>query len=236
MRAEIKGCKLVELPYLEKQIDRENCSILVVGERGGDEGIVELALTRNPSSMVCTDLMECPSGSILDDLRKTDPRVTFEQGDLINFDESRKFDYIVCINVLEHFGLNFSNRPMYTAEFYEEDVIRWNYDLKGLMKMMKLLKDFDSRLIITVPAGPAILQGDLNSSGLPYLRRYDLNRIDIFHKLIHNSGFYFTEEFFWTADFQDWKTVNEKINYVENYTSHNPITPNCIWAFTVAMS
>jgi hypothetical protein len=237
MQAEVRGCKMVELPYLEKQIDQVSGSVLIVGERGGGEGIIEVVMTRNPSAVVCTDMMECPEGSIVDNLRKADPRVTFEQGDLIKFDESRKFDYIVCINVLEHFGMNFGDRPMFSGEFYDDDVIKWNYDLKGLIKMMKLLKDYGSRLIVTVPCGVPLMHGDLSiTTGLPYLRRYDRQRIELIHQLIHKEGCFFTEQFFWTGDFQEWRVVDEKVTWLESFQHHNPTTPNAIWAFTIEKS
>lgn len=237
MQAEIKGCKLVELPYLETQIDQENGAVLIVGERGGGEGIIETVMKRNPSSVVCTDMMECPEGSIVDNLRKTDPRVTFEQGDFIKFDENRKFDFIACINVLEHFGMNFGDRAMFSGEYFEDDIIRWNYDLKGLKMMMKLLKDYGSRLIITVPTGPPLLHGDLSATtSLPYLRRYDRLRIELIHQLIYKEGCFYTEKFFWSGDFVTWNVVDEKVSGMETFQSHNPTTPNAIWAFTVEKS
>ena len=109
MISEIKGTKLVEIPYLDMELENQNKNVLIVGERIGNEGIIE-TIFKKTKTITCTDIMEMKSESILSEIIEKNPTVKFIQKDFLTFDESKKFDYIVCINVLEHFGMNFSKK------------------------------------------------------------------------------------------------------------------------------
>ena len=138
---EIKGTKLVEIPYLEKELSEqhESDNILIVGERIATEGILQAVLKRPFTTCLCTDIMPMGKGSTLDYIISTDPRVSFLQQDFIDSDETKKYKYIICINVLEHFGMNFAEFSGFAGEYSGDDFIRWNHDLRALEKMILLL-------------------------------------------------------------------------------------------------
>jgi hypothetical protein len=233
MKAEIKGTKLVEIPYLAQELSDSGKKVLVIGERIGNEGIVETILEKT-GDILCTDIMELQPESILDGIIKETPTVRFLQGDFITFDETVKYDYIVCINVLEHFGMNFTQRPMFTDDKVCEDyVIKWNYDMKAIDKMVKLLSAA-GKIIITVPCGNPVLSGDCDSlTTMPFLRRYDYLRISKIKELVTNLGCHLKESFYYSENFVDWLEAGIEISHPQNISLHNPYSPNIIWAFTI---
>lgn len=233
MKSEIKGTKLVEIPYLDQEMSEPNKKVLIVGERIGNEGIVETIYAKT-KNITCTDIMDIKSPSILEDIIKECPTVTFQKNDFLFFDESVQFDYIVCINVLEHFGMNFNKKPMFSGpEVLEDDVIRWNYDMKALTKMIKLLAP-TGKIIITVPCGPPVMSGDTNpESSTPFLRRYDLLRITKVKELVSKLNCKVVETFFYSQNFENWLTADIEISDPVHFSIHNPFSPNVIWAFTV---
>ena len=234
MKSELKGTKLVEIPYLAQELSETGKKVLIIGERIGNEGIVETIFEKT-QDILCTDIMELRADSILEGIIKETPTVRFIQGDFITFDETVKYDYIVCINVLEHFGMNFTKRPMFTDnKICEEDhVIKWNYDMKAIDKMVKLLAP-TGKIIITVPCGNPVLSGDCDPvTTMPFLRRYDYLRIGKIKELIENLKCKLTESFYYSQNFVDWMEAEIEISHPQNIGLHNPFSPNVIWAFTI---
>ena len=87
---EIKGSKLVEIPYLELQLrdQTKNDNILIVGERSATEGILQAVMKREYKSIRCTDIMEKVPNSPLDLAIQNNNNISFNQQDFIKYDES----------------------------------------------------------------------------------------------------------------------------------------------------
>jgi hypothetical protein len=162
-----------------------------------------------------------------------DKRVTFVQQDFILAGEETKYDYIICINVLEHFGMNFAEFSGFAGEYAGDDYIRWNHDLRAIEKMITLLKE-SGKIIITVPAGQPVLSGDINPGNkMPFLRRYDEMRIKLIEDLINKNTMKIENTFFYSENFNDWFESDISITSPQYSQANNPYTPNMIWAFTI---
>lgn len=225
----ICGCKLVELPYLRKHLVDQ--STLVVGERRGDEGIIgAVREVVKEGNIICTDMDPVEPGSIVSNL-VDEFWIDYVQEDFTKFpdDIAREglCNQIVCINVLEHFGMGWGDKSA---------ILDWDKDLDGLNKMMDLMGDSPTaRTIITVPAGPPIFYGDCLPSGLPFLRRYDKQRMIIIRNLVASRGFKVTnEEFFFSPDLINWtsKDINEDTINI-GYAQYQLASPNFIWGFII---
>lgn len=235
MDFEIKGTKLVEIPYLERELSEQNEShkVLIVGERIATEGILQAVLKRPFTSCLCTDIMPMGTASTLQRIIDGDSRVSFLQQDFILAEEETKYDYIICINVLEHFGMNFAEFSGFAGEYAGDDYIRWNHDLRAIEKMITLLNK-DGKIIITVPAGQPILAGDINPGNkMPFLRRYDEMRINLIMDLANKNGMSIENTFFYSENFNDWFEGDISITSPKYSQVNNPYTPNMIWAFTL---
>lgn len=234
MKAQPIGAKLVELPYLSQELTDTGKKVLIIGERIGNEGIIETVLEKT-QDILCTDIVDMQPDSILHDIIKETPTVSFVKGDFLAFDESVKYDYIVCINVLEHFGMNFTKIPMFTdtTVAQPDHIIKWNYDMLALAKMICLLKQ-TGKIIITVPAGNPIMSGDCNpETTMPFLRRYDFFRIQKVKELLEKLQCDIKENFYYSDNFVDWMETTIEISHPQNTGRHNPFSPNVIWAFTI---
>lgn len=234
---EIKGTKIAEISYLYDNLtsQSEQDNVLLVGERIATEGILQTILQRPFETCVCTDIMPMGVDSTLDKLIQADERITFVQGDFIELDETKKYEFIICINVLEHFGMNFAEFSGFSGALAGDDYIRWNHDLRAIEKMIKLLSDDNkSKIIITVPAGQPICSGDLNSgNGMPFLRRYDIMRINLIEKFLQNLNVNISSTYYYSENFTDWYISDSSITRPEKINSTNPFSPNIIWAFTI---
>lgn len=237
MDFEIKGTKLVEIPYLEKELSEQKQSdkILIVGERIATEGILQAVLKRPFKSCLCTDIMPMGIDSTLEKIIAKDNRVEFVQQDFILAEEDTKYDYIICINVLEHFGMNFAEFSGFAGEYAGDDYIRWNHDLRAIEKMIKLLnKNNNSKIIITVPAGQPILSGDINPGNkMPFLRRYDELRIKLIEQIAIKNNTKIESKFFYSENFNDWFESDISITSPQYAQANNPYSPNIIWGFTL---
>ena len=232
MNSEIQliGSKFVEIPYFAGQLASIDVgsSILIIGERKGGEGVGETIKAMGFENVTTTDIVEIESGSWLDVNRGNWKHV---QTDFIQYDEREKYDVIISVSVFEHFGLWFYQQRPGSSLLDRNDTCRWNHDIRGIIKACKLLKNADSKLIVTVPAGPFM---NYEPTGEPLLRSYDSHRQSIVKAEISNHGFEVThEEFFFSENFTDWRSVGPEVNSPANYRYHNPFTPNVIWAFTV---
>lgn len=223
----LRGTKIVEVPYFLDQLEDITKSILIIGEcQGGVEGVSESILAKNFNNVTTTDIMPSESDSWL----KKNTKWKHIQCDFIEFDEKNKFDYVISISVFEHFGFWFAGNRMANG-LAEDDTCRWNHDLAGINKACKLLKDHDSKLIITLPAGPYM---NYEISGEPFLRYYDARRQSIIKSELKRNGYYISNErFFISNDFENWQEMSEEINDPKYYPYYNTQTPNVIWGLTI---
>jgi len=223
---ELQGTKLVEIPYFASQIDKLDKSVLIIGECRGGEGVSETIRELGFTDVTTTDIREMPEDSII----KGIPGWKHITADFVKLDETTKYDFILAISVFEHFGFWFFGANLATRQ-EGADLCRWNHDLVGIIKACKLLKDADSKLMITLPAGPFM---NYEETGEPWLRGYDYRRQGIVKAELAKNGYKIdNEKFFFSPDCQGWKEVGPEINSPENYKAYNPFTPNVIWGFTV---
>ena len=222
------GTKIVEVPYFLDQLEDTNKSILIIGEcKGGTEGISENILLKGFNNVTTTDILDTEPNSWL----RQNTNWKHIKADFINFDESNKFDYIISISVFEHFGFWFAGDRMFDGG-YDDDIIKWNHDIVGIKKASKLLKDKDSKLIITLPAGP-YLNND-PKTGFPFLRYYDYQRQNLIKEIMDKEGYVLTnEKFYHSDDFVNWSEVDKAINSPEYFSHYNYFTPNVIWGLTI---
>jgi hypothetical protein len=224
---QLRGTKKVEVPYFSNQLNDLSKSILIVGEcQGGVEGISETINDMGYVDVTTTDIMP----SLGEYWLRQNTNWNHIQCDFIEFDESKTFDFVISISVFEHFGFWFAGNRMANG-LIEDDTCRWNHDILGINKACRLLKDENSKLIITLPAGPYMNYED---SGEPFLRYYDSRRQGIIKKQIENNGYYVSNErFFHSNNFNDWDEVSSDINDPKYYSFYNVFSPNVIWAFTI---
>lgn len=224
---QLKGTKIVEVPYFADQLTDNSKSVLIIGEcQGGHEGISETIHEKGFTNVSTTDIMP----SLPEYWLRQNTDWEHIQCDFIKFDETRQFDYIISISVFEHFGFWFAGNRMADG-LVEDDVCYWNHDIRGILKSCKLLKDVDSKLIITLPAGPYM---NYEESGEPFLRYYDYRRQELIKQILNKHGFQITNErFYYSADFQNWDEMSSEINDPKYYSVYNIHTPNVIWALTI---
>jgi hypothetical protein len=224
---ELKGTKLVEVPYFANQLIDSTQSVLIIGEcQGGVEGISETIHEKGFTNVSTTDIMP----SLPEYWLRKNTTWNHIQCDFIEFDETNKFDFVISISVFEHFGFWFAGNRMANG-LAEDDTCRWNHDLLGINKACTLLKDADSKLIITLPAGPYM---NYEESGEPFLRYYDQQRQNIIKQELQRNGYHITNErFFLSHDFENWEEMSSEINDPQYYSYYNIHTPNVIWCLTI---
>ena len=222
------GTKLVEVPYFINQINDTDKSILIIGEcKGGSEGVSESILELGCNNVTTTDILD----SLPDSWLKQNTSWPHIKTDFIKFDETKKFDYIISISVFEHFGMFWEGKA-YDIDSNLEDIILWNHDIQGILKACKLLKDTNSKLIITLPIGPFM---NYQETGYPFLRYYDFQRQTLVKNKIQDAGYVVdNEKFFLSTNFSEWYEADSNINSTESYQKYcNPYTPNMIWGLTL---
>lgn len=227
----LKGTKIVEVPYFLNQIDDINKEILIIGEcKGGTEGISESILEKGCNNVTTTDILD----SLPDSWLRKNTNWSHIKSDFIKFDETQRFDYIISISVFEHFGMFWEGKA-YDIDSELEDIILWNHDIQGILKACNLLKDKNSKLIITLPIGPYM---NYQESGYPFLRYYDLQRQNLVKNKIKESGFDIdNEKYFLSNNFEEWYEIDSNINSPESYRQYcNSYTPNMIWGLTLKIN
>jgi len=223
----LRGTKIVEVPYFANQLLDNTKSVLIIGEcQGGIEGISETIHEKGFANVNTTDIM--PSLEEYWIRKNTDWKHI--QCDFIEFDENNKYDFIISISVFEHFGFWFEGNRMANG-LAEDDTCRWNHDILGINKACKLLKDKESKLIITLPAGPYM---NYEESGEPFLRYYDQLRQNIIKQELQRNGYFISDEkFFFSNDFMNWEETSSEINDPKYYPYYNIHSPNVIWGLTI---
>jgi SAM-dependent methyltransferase len=227
---EQKGTKIVEIPYLEYGVSLCNKnSVLIIGERNGSEGIFSSVNKFNFKNIICTDIQPVVENSIL--WNNLGDSVQFVQGDFVNYDYKNKFDSIVCISVLEHFGMIYNDKKMFSGELQDSnDIILWNHDLRAITKMVSLLND-GGKAIIAIPYGRFM---NYDENGFPWLRYYDSQRRKIILDLIKdNKSFVNNEKWYYSSDFNEWFESEEDILLSMHDGQINHYTPNCMWCFII---
>ena len=222
------GTKIVEVPYFINHIEDINKSILIIGEwKGGTEGVSESILELGCKNVTTTDILE----SLPDSWLKQNTNWNHIKTDFIKFDENQKFNYIISISVFEHFGMFWEGKA-YDIDSELEDIILWNHDIQGILKACKLLKDKNSKLIITLPIGPYM---NYQETGYPFLRYYDLQRQNLIKNKIKDNGYEIAnEKFFLSTDFNEWFETDNNLNSEHSYRQYcNSYTPNMIWGLTI---
>jgi len=221
----LKGTKIVEVPYGVSNIEVDS-DILIVGERMGGDGISKSIVDKGCESVTTTDIRPIPDESWIKQNTDWNHIVT----DFIDFDTSNKYDRIISISVFEHFGLYWEGQSMY-GDGTKQDIIHWEHDILGIQKSCELLKDENSKVVITLPVGNFF---NYNNEGKPIVRYYTKQRQDIIRNKIKDMGCFISDEnFFFSKNFQDWFVVDSSINEPQNMSYHNLYTPNVIWAFTI---
>lgn len=224
---DLQGTKIVEVPYFTNQLNDNTESVLIIGEcQGGIEGVSESIHELGFTNVATTDIMPSESNCWL----RTNTMWNHIQCDFIEFDESNKYDNIISISVFEHFGFWFAGNRMANG-LSADDTCKWNHDLLGINKACKLLKDNNSKLIITLPAGPYM---NYEESGEPFLRYYDYRRQSLIKLELERNGYYISnEKFFFSSDFTTWEEMSSEINDPKYYPHYNLYTPNVIWGLTI---
>ena len=224
----LKGTKKVEIPYFLNQIEHgTDKKVLIVGECVAADQISTSLIDKECKDVTTTDIRDRPEDGWLN----SNTEWKHINSDFIEFDETNKYDYIISISVFEHFGLFWDNKSMFDNSTGVDDYIRWNHDIKGIVKSCKLLKDKDSKVIITLPAGPFM---NYNESGHPILRYYDTQRQNLIKETIKGVGCKLTDEkFYYSPDYENWSESDSEINQPKFYHINNSYSPNVIWAFTI---
>jgi hypothetical protein len=224
----LRGTKNVEVPYFINQLQDLNKEVLIVGEcKGGEEGVSESVHALGFKNVTTTDILESLPNSWL--RQNTDWKHI--KTDFTKFNEDLKYDYIISISVFEHFGMFWEGKA-YDIDSTLEDIILWNHDIQGILKACRLLKNEESKLIITLPVGPFM---NYQESGYPFLRYYNKQRQDKIRREVENNGYRIDNEIFYMSlNFSEWYEVGEEINTDENYKNYcNSYTPNIIWGVTI---
>jgi hypothetical protein len=224
---QLHGTKIVEVPYFADQLNDITKSVLIIGEcQGGHEGISETIHEKGFVNVNTTDIMP----SLPEYWLRQNTNWKHIQCDFIEFNESNKYDFIISISVFEHFGFWFAGNRMANG-LAEDDTCRWNHDILGINKACKLLKDNDSKLIITLPAGPYM---NYEESGEPFLRYYDERRQNLIKRELERNGYFISnEKFYYSSDFTNWEEMSSEINDLKYYSYYNIHTPNVIWGLTI---
>lgn len=224
---QLRGTKIVEVPYFADQLEDRDKSILIIGERwGGVEGVSETIKHLGFNNVTTTDILPVEEGAWL----KVNTDWKHIQSDFIEFDEQYTYDYVISISVFEHFGFWFAGNRMADG-LAEDDFCRWNHDIRGINKACRLLKDETSKLIITLPAGPFMNYED---TGEPFLRCYDIRRQELIARELNRNNYKITDEkFYYSEDLEQWSETSKEINQPQYYQHYNPYTPNIIWGVTI---
>tara|TARA_B100000945_G_C20372096_1_gene592685 strand:+ start:97 stop:813 length:717 start_codon:yes stop_codon:yes gene_type:complete len=179
-----RGWKMVELPCLHKSLKDEFGSTLIVGERGSEDGVLATVLENEKliRPIHCIDIGDINTEEVGDKFKfgqekLKEEEIKFFNADLVEWEsEFGKYNNIICVNVLEHFGFNQSG-----------DLEINDYDVSGFAKMLTLCNE---NLILSVPyehfaTSEIIAVGE---------RKYSQSRISILETFARQVGFYLKEE------------------------------------------
>ena len=175
---------MVELPRLHKSLKDEFGSTLIVGERGSEDGVLATVLENKKliRPIHCIDIGDINTEEVGDKFKfgrekLKEEEIKFFNADLVEWEsEFGKYNNIICVNVLEHFGFNQSG-----------DLEINDYDVSGFEKMLTLC---NKNLILTVPYDHFATSDIIDVAE----RKYPQSRISILETLARQVGFYLKEE------------------------------------------
>jgi len=131
----LKGDRRYEWGFVKDKLPKGDGRLLDIGPAPGDPKPARIAADRG-WSVVGVGLEE-PIGKL------PEQRFEFVLGDFNTVKILYKFDWILNISTIEHFGL----AGRYGVEVMDEDA-----DLRGMAKALRLLKP-DGKMLLTVPVG-----------------------------------------------------------------------------------
>jgi len=222
--------KLAELTFLRDNLPQDkDATILIIGEcgRNDHEKVSESIYENGYNNVTTTDIAPRTTDSWLD--KNTSwPHITT---DFINFKEEEKYDALVSVSVFEHFGFHFGGTQCFEGS---NSIVKWNHDLKGMMKSASLLKDKSSRVIITLPLGPYYNYD--KETAYPFLRYYDNTRRDFITRELKKENILIGDEVFvHTSNCKDFThhRAEEIFSSQMLYRGMDPNSPNAGWFFTL---
>jgi len=175
-----KGWKTVELNYLNMVLNKEQGDVLIVGERGSEDGILATVLHNKDISrpVHCIDIQaigDIPENQGLDlrfgERKVKEGEMEFFHDDVVTWNPPKVYDHIVCMNVLEHFGFDDNG-----------DYVKQNYDLQGFEKMLRMCK---RNAIFTMPFDPFIIGDCIEKHGQIYAE----SRVGALNSIARRWGF-----------------------------------------------
>jgi len=173
-----RGWKGVELQFLSECLADQSGDVLIVGERGSEDGVLATVLdNKNINKPVhCIDIQSMDDTS--DGVDITYGREKIKQGeidffneDVVTWDAPKFYDHIACINVLEHFGFDRNG-----------DLVEKDYDFKGFQKMLSIC---GNSAVFTIPFNPFLTSDDIGIGG----RTFGESRVAILQVLARIFGF-----------------------------------------------
>jgi|TARA_R110002074_G_scaffold12085_3_gene44615 hypothetical protein len=170
-----RGCKLVELPMLSHFLGEEEADLLIIGERGSEDGVLATALAHDNISkpVHCIDIQNMDDDLVLYGKQKVrEGEMKFFHEDLFKWEPPKLYDYVACINVLEHFGFEDGGKCLIK-----------DYDFDGLRKMLSIC---NKKAIFTIPYDPFLI-GEYEVNGG---QRYSPSRVATLNTIARNAGFY----------------------------------------------
>ena len=145
---------LVEIPFLFRNI-KDRAKVLDVGCTGSPVAL-QLAMMRY--NVTCIDYLE---------YGRQHANMRFIKGDFSSHDFAKeKFDIVIAMNSLEHFGLQYYNKSEYLDK---------QGDVKAMTKIKELMNK-SGQLIFTCKYGISDL---ITISGKPFSRVYDDKALDV---------------------------------------------------------
>lgn len=174
------GLKNLELNFLYNNLTDGSAICIGEGGEGGHEGVSATVVYKKCSPITCVDLFEPEEGSFVFEQEKKQI-LKFVKKDFTQYNTTKKYDNVVCINVLEHFG--------FAGE--KEKAVDLNYDIKAVENMAEIS---NNRIIITVPYGYTPFIDNPSYKGG---RCYTPERVDAIFQILNERGFSLKSDEIW---------------------------------------
>jgi len=126
----LEGERAIEYKFIRDKLPRGNGTVLELGpEPRGKEAM--LAIERGWHVVAVG----------LERVQRTHPRLTFIHGDFVTLDIAGRFDWVLCVSTIEHFGL---------AGRYGIEVARPDHDLVAMQRLRGMTA---GTMLLTMPVG-----------------------------------------------------------------------------------
>lgn len=149
MAVTLEGERAIEYGFIKERLPTGSGLVLDVGPEPNAE-LSRLAISRGYTVTAIG----------LEPIQRRRDGLTFICADIVTLDISTKFDWIICVSTIEHFGL---------PGRYEVTEDRPYHDLAGMRKLLGLLKP-SGKMLLTIPIG-------LDTVFRPYHRVYGARRL-----------------------------------------------------------